>query len=447
MTAQPSKLRPSPSEDSSKRFEPYASFRFPIEDFGYVGEEWIAEGTEAGGSYATTVLVRLPRDRSRFSGTVIVEPLHFSGIAPISLYSSTYMMRSGHAWVMVASQRTTLHEHVKPHSAERYADLHIDGPDFPIDAQPGRSADADSRRFWDEMERANRASSQILAQAGAAIGEGAGPFEGLDVGRIILAGHSQTGNVVIRYLREAHEPERRPDGSSIYDGYFPAGFPFEAFAPCEVPIIQIVSDGDVSDPGGTFIAMTGRPYRRDDNDAAADRFRLYELAGVPHMGTRYAPFNDVELWRGMDRSESFTDASVMNTLPHNELFNMALHHLVEWIGARTTPPHAPRLELGADGLFVADDHGNTSGGVRCVQMDVPRARYFPNVPNPDGSLSHSTVGTEEPFSTAKLRDLYADTATYRERFERRLEELIGDGWLLADDAEYMLDDLAKVQID
>ena len=445
MTVEPSKLRPS-SDDQSKRFEPYASFRFPIEDFGYAGEEWICEGTEAGGSYATTVLVRLPRDRSRFSGTVIVEPLHFSGIAPISLYSSTYMMRSGHAWVMVASQRTTLEEHVKPHNADRYADLHIEGPEFPADAQPGQSADGDSRRFWDEMERANRASSEILAQAGAAIGECAGPFEGLDVGRVILAGHSQTGSVVIRYLREAHVPQRRTDGSSVFAGYFPAGFPFEAFAACEVPVVQVISDGDVSDPSGTFIQMAGRPYRRDDSDDPSDRFRLYELAGVPHMGTRYPPFNDVELWREMDR-EHYTDDSVMNSLPHNELFNVALHHLVEWAGAGTPPPRAPRLELGADGFFLSDEHGNNRGGVRCAQMDVPRARYFPNVPNTDGTLSHSTVGTEESFSATQLRGLYGSAATYRERFEHRLEELVNDGWLLGDDRDSMLDDLAKAQFD
>jgi len=444
MTVEPSKLRPSPSEDQSKRFEPYASFRFPIEDFDYAGEEWIAEGTETGGTYATTVLVRLPRDRSRFSGTVIVEPLHFSGIAPISLYSSSYMMRSGHAWVMVTSQRTTLEEHVKRHDADRYADLHIDGPEFADDAQPGRSPDGDSRRFWDEMERANRASSEILAQVGAAIGEGGGPFEGLDVGRVALTGHSQTGSVVIRYLREAHAQQRRADGSSVFAGYFPAGFPFEAFAPCEVPIVQVLSDGDVSDPRGTFIEMSGRPYRRDDSDDPSDRFRLYELAGVAHMGTRYPPFNDVALWRGMDR-EHYTDDSVMNSLPHNELFNMALHHLLEWSRVGTTPPRAPRLDIDADGYFVADEHGNTASGVRCVQMDVPRARYFPNVPNVDGTLSHSTVGTEQVFSAPTMRELYGNAASYRERFEGRLGELINDGWLLADDAEYMRDDLGKIE--
>jgi hypothetical protein len=445
MTVESSTLRPAPTSDDSPRFEPSASFRFPIERFAYAGEEWIVEGTEPGGRYVTTMLVRLPRDRARFSGSVVVEPLHFSGIAPISLYSSTFIMRSGHAWAMVAAQKSTIDEHVRPCNPTRYADLHIDGPDL-----RGRDRRPDARdpdAFWDDMARWNRAASPVLAQAGAAIADGGGPFEGLDVRRVILAGHSQTGSVVSRYLREAHAGERRRDGSPVYDGYFPSGFPFERIGAHGVPIIQVISDGDVSDPDGTFMRRSGRPYRREDADEPGDRFRLYELAGVPHMGTRYPPFDDVALWRGVHDGDPFSDASVMNTLPHNELFNVALHHLVEWVAHGVAPPRAPRIETAEDGWFVRDEHGNTRGGVRTVQMDVPRARYHPNVPNPDGTPSRSTVGTEEPFSSAKLRELYGDAATYRERFERRLAELVAEGWMLADDTDFMRDDQAKVRID
>src|SRR5262245_1869352 len=188
VTVVPSKLRPASTTDGANRFEPYASFRFPIEDFDYTGEEWIAEGTESGGSYTTTVLVRLPRDRSRFSGTVIVEPLHFSRIAPISLYSSPYVMRPGHAWVMVAAQRSTLDDHVKPFDPERYGGLHIDGPGVTA-AQPDPSSRSGQRSFWDDMERRNRASSEILAQVGAAIVDGARPFDDFAVRHAILNGH------------------------------------------------------------------------------------------------------------------------------------------------------------------------------------------------------------------------------------------------------------------
>lgn len=442
MPVEPSTLRPGPSEDGSSPFSPYASFRFPIEDFGYEEEEWIASGAEPGGSYLTTVLVRLPRERARFSGTVVVEPLHYSGITPISLYSSTYVMRSGHGWAMVVAQRTTLDDHVRPHDPGRYADLHIDGPEGSRAA--AATPEGDLQAFWDEMERWNRASSPILAQAGAAIADSAGPFEGLDVRHVLLAGHSQTGSVVTRYLEEAHAAERRADGSSVYDGYFPSGFPFAPLPPCEVPVVQVVSDGDVSDPGGTFLKVPGRPYRREDADEPGDRYRLYELAGVPHMGTRYPPFDDTELWRRMESKAALTEHSVMSSLPHNELFNVTLDHLVRWVDGATPPPRAPRIETGPDDRFLLDEHGNTLGGVRCVQMDVPRARYFPNVPLPDGRLTTSTVGTEVPFPPEELEELYGDVETYRRRYETRLQELVAEGWVLADDVDAMREDLARV---
>lgn len=442
MTVQPSSFREAPSEATSKRFEPYASFRLPIEEFGYEEAEWFIEGTESGGDYRTTVLVRLPEDRSRFSGTVVVEPLHFSGIAPISLYTSTYLMSAGHGWAMVAAQRTTLDQHVRPHDPERYADLHIDGPDGVYDFG-GLDEDA-LQEFWEVQARWNRASSEILAQAGAAIADGSGPFDGLSPEHVILAGHSQTGNVVTRYLEEAHRSQRRADGSAVYDGYFPSGFPFESLGPSEVPIVQVLSDGDISEPEGTFVKTSGRPYRRDDSDDADDRYRLYELAGIPHMGTRYPPFDDVELWRGIDGKDELAENSIMSSLPHNELFSVTLDHLVRWVADGMAPPRAPRIDVGRDGHFAVDDDGNTLGGVRCVQLDVPRARYYPSVPKPDGTLSGSTVGTEVPFTADRMQQLYGDVDTYHERFRARVDELVAEGWLLADDAAAMAEDLEKV---
>src|SRR5262249_15219752 len=154
------------------------------------------------------------------------------------------------------------------------------------------------------------------------------------------------------------------DGSSIYDGYFPAGFPYEPFHDVDVPIVQVMSEGDVALPDYSFRPGYGaRKYRRSDSDHRADRYRLYELAGVPHMGTRYGPYSDVSLWEaslaGEDEREGITFGPRMNSLPHFELFAMSLHHLVEWVANDTIPPRAERIEVGRDGFFAKDQHGNT----------------------------------------------------------------------------------------
>jgi Alpha/beta hydrolase domain len=450
MTVTPAELRRLP-EDGTTVFSPYATETPPLADQDYIQEEWVASGVEDGHPYATTVLVRRPRDPARFSGTVIVEPLHVHGIAPIWIYTAPYLLRAGHAWVEITAQKTTLDQHVKPSNPERYEDLDIDGPD---------SADFDltlhlddpeaNRSFWSDLIRRNRAASTILAQAGAALRGPGGPFEGSDVRNILLAGHSQTGSVTSYYIEDAHDEHRREDGLSVYDGYFPSGFPYEAFHDVGVPVVQVMSDGDVSLPDFSFRpGYGGRKYRREDSDEPADRFRLYELAGVPHMGTRHSPFDDMSLWHDTHGEDATRLGAVfgsrMNSLPHFELFAVCLDHLVRWVADDEVPPRAERLEVGPDGYFARDEHGNTRGGVRCVQVDVPHATYHPNLLGADGAPTWLTIGCEDPFDGEKLRSLYGGRSRYLEQFNRRLDELIAEGWLLPEDAGEMRREAEQVE--
>jgi hypothetical protein len=109
------------------------------------------------------------------------------------------------------------------------------------------------------------------------------------------------------------------------------------------------------------------------------------------------------------------------------------------------PPRAERLEVGPDGFFAKDEHGNTRGGVRCVQLDVPHSTYLPNPRKSDGTPSYLTVGSDEPFDAQKLRLLYDDKASYVEQFHRRLDELVQEGWLLADDADAMRQEAEQLE--
>lgn len=451
MTVTPAGLRRLP-DDGSAVFVPYASETPTLADHDYVQEEWIASGVEDGRPYATTICVRRPRDLGRFSGTVIAEPLHVHGIAPLWIYTAPYLLQSGHAWVEITAQKTTLDMHVKPSNPERYGDLDVDGPDTAgFDPNPRLDDPEFAARFWSELIQRNRATSTILAQVGAALRATDGPFAGWDVRNLILVGHSQTGSVATYYIDEAHDQQRLANGSSVYDGYFPSGFPHEAFHDVDVPIVQVMSEGDVAVPGFSFRPGFGdRRYRRPDSDEPGDRYRLYELAGVPHMGTRYAPFDDVSLWQATHgdagTKEGATIGPRMNSLPHGELFAVTLDHLVRWVDEGTPPPRAERLDVGPEGWFVSDDQGNTRGGVRCVQMDVPHSTYRANPVTADGTPTWITVGNEEPFDGEQLRSLYGDASSYRERFDRRLVELIDQGWLLPEDADEMRREAEGVEL-
>lgn len=434
----PAELRRT-SADGSTVFIPYGSHLPPLDDRGYVQEEWVAAGEAGGHPYTTTISVRRPEDTNRFSGVVIAEPLHVHGIAPIWMYSAPYILRSGHAWVEITSLKTALDMHVKPSNPQRYETLDIDGPDSREFDSKLRLGSLESRTvFWSELDRRSRASNEILAQVGAAIRASGGPFGDGSATHVILAGHSQTGGVTTSYIHGARSLRRCANGSPVYDGYFPSGFPMDAFHGVGVPVVQVMCEGDVARPDYSFRpGYEGRRYRRDDSDEPGGRFRLYELAGVPHMGTRAAPYNDTSLWKARFPDESGTIGPRMNSLPHFELFNMCLHHLVEWVANGTVPPRAERIEVKAGGYFAKDEHGNTRGGVRCAQLDIPHSTYRANPWNPDGTPSYLTVGSEHPFSAQKLRHLYRHSANYTECFNRRLDELISEGWFLAEDAEGM----------
>jgi hypothetical protein len=444
MKVDPASITRPPAVDASARFVPTGQFRGSLQEFDYVEEEWFASGEVDGHPYATALTVRRPRDPSRFSGTVVVEPIHAASAAPIWIYTSGYQMRHGHGWAAVCSQKSVLDGFVKPANAQRYASLRI-WSDAPAPEASGvdalrlpREPEA-MRARMEQMRRINVHSTPILAQVGAALPDGEnGPFSGLGVHSVVLVGHSQTGGVVTDYVLHGHDAQRRADGSPIYDGFFPSGAPSVQFGPRDVPLVQVLSDGDISDPNRP--GREGRGYRRDDSDDPGDRYRLYELAGVGHMGTRYPPYNDNAMWQNdaIGTAGNIAKDAAMNSLPHDELFSMGLHHLVRWAADGETPPRADRIEVGPDGLFVRDDCGNSRGGVRCAQMDVPRLRYQSNPGvKEDGTPAFGVVGIEEPLPPGTLKSLYRDHADYVERFNRRVAELVAEGWLLAEDSDEM----------
>jgi hypothetical protein len=452
MTVRPAALSRPQAGDASEPFVPTGAYRGQPSEFDYVEEEWFATGEADGHPYATSVFVRRPRDKARFSGTVVVEPVHAASAAPVWIYTSTYFMRSGHGWAAVCSQKSALDAFVKPSDPDRYASLSI-WSDAPPQETAGVGAVAVPRdpaamqARMEQMRRMNVLSTPILAQVGAALAAGAGPFSGFDVRDVILAGHSQTGGVVTEYILNGHDAHRLDDGSPVYHAFFPSGAPSIAFGSCDVPIVQVLSDGDISNPNRP--GREGRKYRRPDSDEPSDRYRLYELAGVAHMGTRYPPYSDNAMWQDdpVGTAGNVPKDAPMNSLPHGELFSMGMHHLVQWVADGVTPPRADRIEVGADGLFVKDQFGNTRGGVRCPQMDVPRLRYLSN-PGVDenGVPAFGVVGIEEPLPSETLQRLYEDHSDYVQRFNRRLDELIDQGWLLAEDAEDLRNEAEKADV-
>jgi hypothetical protein len=252
MPVEPATVAPAP--EGSPRFVPSGSYLGTLDDFDYVEEEWFAAGTVDGHTYRTQLTVRRPRDAERFSGIVLVEPVHAASAAPVWIYTSRYQMRSGHGWVGVTSQKTALDAFVKATNPDRYASLDIWTDVAPEEASVNalalpRDPEGIQQRI-EHMKRVNVLSPAILAQVGAALStpSDVGLFSYAPVRAVILTGHSQTGMVVTNYVLTTHDEQRFADGSPVYHGFFPSGAPSVQFGPRDVPLVQVVSEGDIAHP-------------------------------------------------------------------------------------------------------------------------------------------------------------------------------------------------------
>lgn len=78
-----------------------------LTDFNYVTEEYFVPGVADGAPYATRIVVRRPADPQKFSGLVVVEPMHFSGAALICQYARYGIATSGDACLEIDAEPST----------------------------------------------------------------------------------------------------------------------------------------------------------------------------------------------------------------------------------------------------------------------------------------------------------------------------------------------------
>ena len=382
------------------------------EDFDYVTREHFVSGTANGSPYTTRVVVRMPRDASRFSGLVLAESMHSSGAAHAYEFTAAYTMDSGHAAVEI---RTTSPAQFVELNPERYAALRIE------DGQ----------------------ANDILAQVGALVKSAEGPLGDVTVRKMVLAGTSMSSGTLFNYL-PAHAVYRTPDMQHIYDGYFPTSTGGTA-AEVDVPMIQMP----------TMHEVEGNVTRRQDSDEPGRQFRLYEVAGIGHVDSR----DNVRLLPN-------PCTRPLSTFPLQAYMGVGLHHLFRWVDEGIVPPRAERIlvdrDTYGDGTMMAtDEHGNPLGGIRNPYVDVPVARYAPVntareplIDNPSEYVAANGLqgaqimcrlsAYQEPFSPEKLRELYGSKERYLRAFEARLDELERDGWSLPVYRDLILGDAARV---
>jgi hypothetical protein len=433
---------------------------FDLGRHGYVSEEWLLEGTacswrasgelgddgrwaievDSHAPYRTRLIVCRPDLAASFNGTVVVEWLNVSGGgdgSPEWFFMHRHLMREGAAWVGVSAQKAGIDgggffdsgQHLKAVAPERYGILSHPGDSFSFD---------------------------IFSQAGVALQAGSGPLTGFPIETILAVGESQSAVFLVTYINGVDQHAgiydgflvhgRGSSGASLDGQMFGGGRQLEFTGSqrirddVRVPVITVQSETDL-------VMMAGIRGRQPDHD----RFRWWEIAGAAHFDTyglvasqsddgTLSPSELAELTAPVDEVRGMKSAGLINSGPQQHyVLNAAIAWLEAWVVRGTRPPSAPwlRSEPGPESVLTRDDFGIARGGIRTPWVDAPVVGLSGE--GYQGEVFMAMFGSTRPIDPEQLSQLYpAGRADYLAVFERRLEEAIAAGFILAVDRDEIL---------
>ena len=278
---------------------------------------------------------RAPADGpAAFSGVVVAEALHAGGRSLVFESSRVSILSRG-----TCSWRSS-------RSPANVALLK------PFNAEPLRRA-----------QHHDGQTNEIIAQAGVLLKSSGRAVRRLSRRRLTLMGTSASSGTVRAYLPDTpalRTRDRLPDHRRLpadqHDGNTPLPI-------VDVPMIQMPTQTEVV----TWAEM-GIAYRRPDSDEAGNRFRLYEVAGMPHNNSRGQP--------GVRRDP----CTLPVTGSSRRCFTRRWldHRLSGSRGAGVRRARADRQWTEPRQRRIARWHGRApgtpAGGIRNVWVDVPICR-------------------------------------------------------------------------
>ncbi len=427
---------------------------------------WTATpGEEA--EYRTRVLVRRPGAAEDFSGTVVVEWFNVSAIeaAPDWGYLSEEIGWEGHAYIGVSAQAqgveggaTILDVQVDAEAAgEATGETGEAGPEG---TDAGGLTNIDPERYGTLVHPGDAYAFDIFTQVGRAATEAPDQLlGGLVPTQVIGAGESQSAMFLSTLVNGVHPLDPVFDGFLIHsrgstvaplDGDFlGAAEVAEATDPAAILEQGVLIRTDLDVPVFIFEAETdltllGYAHARQPD---TELIRTWEVAGTAHA--------DAHTFRSMlggPRDPGVGSllgcTEPINTGPHHEVVQAALHHLVAWAAGSDPPPAGEPLGLapGDEVAIARDDLGMAVGGVRNPLVDVPVA--VPSGDPPGGASIEDLAsgeadlcilfGSTRSLDRDTLVEMYGTADNYLAAFRASADEAVGAGFLLAADAEQLI---------
>jgi len=362
----------------------------------------LANGESA--PYESRMLVRLPRDPKDFTGTVVVEWLNVTGQTDLETtwpVEAQWLMRHGIGYVGVSAQLagvccgpTTL----KGWDPVRYATLvhpsDTFAPDIFAQAMQALKDPADNRTTTLSPKQVD-------------------PMLGMKAEHIVANGASQSASQLTDFVNGGYN-------RGVVDLYVitRGGGPYNDFS---TPIFQLNEEGNSA-------PQADNPH-----------YRAWEEAGTAHAPAAW--------WNYVWAEESAGFAAPGLPDPLNSACSVnrgsvdySARALSDWVDryfqTGELPPSQPRVTLDASGNVVRDANGLAEGGVRQPFVQVPVAL------NRSDTTDCPLWGLYRPWTSAKVKSLYATHADYVQKVKQAADADVANGTLLPEDRD---DAVAKAE--
>ncbi|MGZ9808899.1 alpha/beta hydrolase domain-containing protein [Pseudoroseicyclus sp. H15] len=362
--------------------------------FDYVEDEFFVTGEANGAPYTTRFVFRHPADPEAFSGYVAIETLHPAQSAQMWMASRVGGMMNGHGYVEVVNTPGLIGS-LQAYNDQRYGDLAIEGA-------------------VTEQGQPDPAQNEIIAQI-ANLVQTANPLgEEWNAEYLVMSGASATSRTAMNFMEQENGANAwtAEDGSPIID----AMYVWDTDGPTQevldstyhVPVIILSTQTEFMDGPRTFA---------EDSDEEGSQFRLYQVAGMPHLESR-------EMYEA-----GWSDCTApIDDFWYNAMVFQGMDWMYNWLANGDAPPMADKIEYESDEVdaaIVTDEYGNAMGGVRSPQVEVPRETF--TTPNGGGFVC-TLMGVVEPLPQETLDTLYTSPGDYAKKLTDATVDLIEQGY-------------------
>lgn len=381
-------------------------------------------GPDGDGTYPfkTRIVVRRPLNPAEANGIVIAEWNNVTSTQDVEFNwfgDPYYLLENGYTFVGVTAQTMGVSS-LKAFNHARYGSLTVNG-NGTVPTGGGNDADALSYDVF---------SSVVNALQGTR--NGVDPLAGINPVRVIASGDSQScGRLSTHYNKI--EPTH-----GIVDGYL---------------LTVCTSALRIDRPEKAIRIITETENRRPRTIADlpdTGSIRHWEVAAASHLPrVAFDNLNPVlsrDFMVGTAECEKFPLSRIK--WPFTQ--NIAIKDLASWSSGGAAPPIAPRGQYQSEippapaDALARDQHGIALGGIRYPDVTVPTAlNDGTNTALPDGPLFSAfcgLYGSSTPFDPATLHSLYTDQADYLAKYSKAADDLVGDGFILQEDADRLKGD-------